>query len=105
MIDKLSRRDFIKLSAAASASLALGFPKFAENDYGVLDVLNSRTKCALAEKASSLMSPSPEAADALAKKLGGRFASTDRISGPLAVEQLMGITTFGVRPSDFLSAD
>ena len=108
MTEKFSRRDFIKLTGtgmAASASLALGFPKFPETDYSVFDVLNSRTKCALAEKASSLISPSPEAADTLAKKLGGRSASADRISGPLAVEQLMGITTFGVKSKDFLPAD
>ncbi|KKR69411.1 MAG: hypothetical protein UU12_C0045G0005 [Candidatus Woesebacteria bacterium GW2011_GWA2_40_7b] len=117
MTGEFSRRNFIKLTGTgmvALAGLPLGFPKFPETDYSVFDVLNSRTKCALAEKARSLISPSPEAADALAKKLGGRSASTDRISGPLAVEQLMGITTFsfdafGISTSaldfDFNSAD
>lgn len=109
MTEKFSRRDFLNLAKFAGMSmgtLALRFPpKFVESDYSALDALNSQTKCALAEKASSLISPSPDAADVLAQKLGGRGASADKISGPLAVEQLIGITTFGVSPSDFLSAD
>lgn len=104
-MEKISRRDFLKVTGLALGTLALPnwFLTFEPGRVETCsDVLNVQTQEMLISKAALLISPTPEAAIKTADMLRvSTQSSADNICGPLAIEQLLHTVISGVRPADY----